>query len=464
MKQTLIKTAVISIIILFNLPASAQMECRSMLGAHLTPFKKDGGVLWAVEGTMAPGVMTSPYDSLGNAQLNGGMLLGALDFKLGNQKNHFYVEGGFKNWKNSALVDDNFSSKGNSRHLGVRQAFYSYTGKNTKIKLGLHETKLGDFFLIDERVLGTSIDHSTGAFTFNFRAATVLKNFARMGNFCANRHLYGVLNPDYTENIGKHLGETNLTGIAINWNPHYKKPAEESADTSSNDEFSSDDEFSNEDEFHEDHDFSNTPDNGDEFSDNSESKTKSQTITLTNVGIIAYDEYGSIIANNKFYGGVLLDFKLPFNLFFQTGAVSQTMLHNNSVAYITRFGKTIIWDNTANTKISGAFIGKYDLDENALFQPLFSNLFIGEVMRMDAVNFPLWQFAVKHRFPGKLKFHIATKFAGMLENGKTNEQDLEAGSIILKHHLKITLIGSRIETQLLPKTFYMGRLEMRLSF
>jgi len=80
-------------IILINInSASAQMDCRSMLGAHLTPFKKDVPTLWGIEGTMAPGIMTSPFDSLGNTKLNGGMLLAALDFGFGNNKNHIYLE------------------------------------------------------------------------------------------------------------------------------------------------------------------------------------------------------------------------------------------------------------------------------------------------------------------------------------------------------------------------------------
>ena len=57
-----LKTSIlISLIVFASFSANAQMECRSMLGAHLTPFKKDVPILWAIEGTMAPGIMTSPY-------------------------------------------------------------------------------------------------------------------------------------------------------------------------------------------------------------------------------------------------------------------------------------------------------------------------------------------------------------------------------------------------------------------
>ena len=415
-----------------------------MLGAHLTPFKKDVPILWGVEGTMAPGVMTSPFVDKENTQLNGGMLLGALDIGF-LKNNHIYIEGGYKNWKNSEFVDQ----VDENRHIGVRQAFYSYSGKNTNVKIGLHESRLGDFFLLDERILGASLDKDINAFTINLRAATVLDNFARMGKFCANRHLYGIINPDYTENIGEKPGETNLAGFVINWDPHYVKPKETKA---------------SDDEFHENHDF-NEFGNSDEFSNESESKPN---FTITNVGFIFYDEFGTeeYIPNNKLYTGVLVDMNLPYGLFIQTGSVYQNMFDNNTVVYIAKLGKNINWDNASNTKISGAFIGKYDIDNDATFQPLFSNLFIGEIMRMDAAEFPLWQFAVKHRFPGKLKLHLAAKAVGQIEDVKTNEQDIEVGLLTLKGHLKLTLVGSRVESQAigLDNEFYMGRLEMRLAF
>ena len=460
-----------TVIILLNiLNASAQMDCRSMLGAHLTPFKKDVPILWAVEGTMAPGIMSSPYDSLDNTKLNGGMLLAALDFGFGNNKNHIYIEGGFKNWVNSEFVDDD--SEKNTRHLGVRQAFYSYSSDKTKIKIGLHETRLGDFFLIDERVLGASIDQEMGAFTVSARLGTVNKSFARMGKFCANRHLYGLINNgNYTENIGKNLGETNLAGFVINWDPHYKK--EEVTNTNSddfsdsnNDEFSSDDEFTNSnDDFHENHDF-NEFGNDDEFSDETADTKTKKKISVTNIGLIFYDEFGTeeYIPDNKFYTGALVDVNLPYGFFIQTGGVYQNMLHQNTFVYIAKFGKSKTWENASLTKISGAYIGKADIDDNATFQPLFSNLFIGEIMRMDAAQFPLWQGMIKHRFPGKRKIHIAAKFVGQIEDVKTNEQDLELGLMAFKNHLKVTFIGSHVQTLALPNDFMMFRVEMRLAF
>ena len=440
------------LILLLSNTVSAQMECRSMLGAHLTPFKKGVPILWAVEGTMAPGMMTSPIDTINNAMLNGGMLLAALDFTIAG-KHTFYFEGGYKNWKNSELV----SKSGDiNRHLGMRQAFYSYKNDRTKFTLGLHETKLGDYFLVDERVVGASLDHEMGAFSINFRAASVLKNFARMGQFCGNRHIYGIITPDYTERIGEKMGETNFTGLVLNWNPNYIKPTK-SKENTSEDEFSTDtDEFSTNDDFYE---FAEN----DEFSEGSD-KSKDKLISIQNISLIIYDEFGKIIPNNKLYIGSLIDFKLPKSFFFQTGVVYQNMIDNNTIVYIFKLGKSKSWKNASNTKLGLAYIGKANIDNSALFQPLFSNLFLGEVMRMDAVDFPLWNVELKHNFPGKIRFHIAVKAVGQIEGNKTNEQDLELGIKVFKNHLKVTGIFSHVNTNALPDDFMMARLELRLAF
>ncbi len=447
---------VVILFIFSNSIVNAQMECRSMIGAHLTPFGKNIPVSWAIEGTMSPGFMTSAYDNKDNAMLNGGMLLGALEFNL-SENNNIYIEGGYKNWKNSALVND---KKLKNRHFGVRQFFYSYSTENFKVKFGLHETRLGNFFLVDERVLGGSMDRELGAFNLHVRAGTVLKNFARMGQFCSNRHLYGVIHSNYTERIGEKIGETNMAGFVIDWNPYYKEDEKLSGN---DDEFAdSGDEFSDNstDEFHTNHDFNEFGDkNMNEFNEENSSFVK-----LSNIGFIIYDEFGKIIPDNKLYIGSLFDFALPSNFILQTGPVFQSMPDNNAVVFIAKLGRSVSWVNASNTKFTLAYIGKYDIDENAIFQPLFSNLFLGEIMRMDAPDFPLWQAAVKHNFANKIKLHIALKAVGQINTPYTNEQNIEVGVLVFNNHLKTTLIGSRVQTDALPNSFYTVRLETRLAF
>lgn len=422
---------IISLIVISFPSINAQMHCRSELAGHLTPVFKDSPLLWAVEGTMAPGIISSRKEGEDPAKISGGMLLGAMDYSFGKSSN-FYIEGGYKNWSNSLSENKN---NDNSRHIGVRQFFYGYKNDNTNLKLGLHETKLGNYFLVDERVLGISLDQKAGAFNFNFRSGTVLKNFARMGYFCANRHLYNLIQDNFTEHIGEKVGETNMAGIVANWNPNYKKPKK----SSSEDEFGDFDDFS---------------DGGD--LDNNKN-------LISNIGFIIYDEFGKIIDNNKLYLGSIADFNLPANFTFQTGAIYQNMDKNNTLVYIAGIGRSLTWSSGAYTKFNAAYIGKYNIDENAVFQPLFSNMFLGEVMRLDAYDFPLWKASIKQNFPGKIKFDITLKAVGQIESNETSEIDLEA-SIRLWKHLKITSILSRVDTDALPNDVYMARMELRLAF
>jgi hypothetical protein len=411
------------------------MECRSTLGAHLTPFHKKAPILWAIEGTFAPGII-SDFDTE-PAKIKGGMLIGALDFTF-LKKNNIYIEGGYKMWQNSALqnVVQTGTEGKNSRHIGMRQIFYTFNGKTTKIVLGLQEMKLGDYLLIDERVLGMSFNQEVNAFSFNFRTGTVLQNFARMGQFCGNRHLYNIIESTkrniYTENIGKKPMETNLTGLTINWDPSYtKKPAK------TGDKFSEFDEFSNAED--------------------------SKEPLISNVGLVLYSEYGKIIPEPKLYIGPMLDFNIPLKIKLQTGAIFQYMKDNNSFVYITKLNRNFMWNSGDHTEIGTAFIGKYNIDKDALFQPLFSNLFLGEIMRLDATDFPLWHASIKHKFSGKLKFHIGLKTVGQIYDNKTQEIDLEAG-LKLFNHVKITTIFSQVQSKALPNNTYMGRLELRIAF
>lgn len=433
-----IKIIVVFFAVLLPQLAYSQMDCRSTLGAHLTPFHKDVPILWAIEGTMAPGIMTSPYNDTDITKLNGGMILGALDFTFARNHN-FYLEGGYKNWTTSDFVSESGASK--SKHFGMRQVFYSYSNNQLKIKAGLHETQLGSFPILDERILGISADKTIGAFSFNLRGGTVMKNFARMGIFCSNRHLYGIISPNYTENIGKKPGDTNLAGIAINWDPQHKKPVQ-SQSSNNSDEFS---EFS------------------DEFSSDLDDK---EIFQVSQVQFLFYNEFGNqnFIPDHKLYLGAFADMNLPYGFTAKVGGIYQNMSNNNTMMYIANLGRIVSWQNASSTRFDVTYIGKADVSQNALYMPIFSNLFLGEIMRLDATDFPLWTAKVNHRFPGKLNFNVGVKAVGQITGAKTNEQDLEIGITTLKHHLKVTLIGSRVQTNLVPEDFYMVRAEVRLAF
>ncbi len=405
--------------------ANAQMHCRSILGSHLTPFHENIPLLWALEGTMAPGIMI-PIGTEDKAMLNGGMVIGALNYSF--LDNHsLYLEGGYKNWKNSELSQD----IGGKQPLGMRQAFYQYSGNNVSATLGLQEMKLANYYLIDERIIGGNFDYELNAWTFNLMTGTVTNAFARMGKFCGNKHLYNLIGEHYTENIGKKLGETNMVAFVLNWDPAYEKPTE------------SDNEFG-------------------EFSSFDDGENK-QTAGLSNIGILYYNEFGKIMPDVKHYFGSIQDWDLPWDFKGQTGLVGQAMPSNNAMVYHARLGRNINWKKGAMTEIEAGYIGLLEVDKGAVFQPLFSNLFLGEIMRLDAADFPLWTAEIKHRFPGKAALHTAVKAVGQTSGNNTNEIDLEIGAKLFNHS-KITAILSHVQTDALADDVFMTRLEVRVAF
>ncbi|MEA1873202.1 MAG: hypothetical protein U9N51_02075 [Bacteroidota bacterium] len=423
--SNLMRVLILSVILLTAYQSNAQMHCRSILGGHLSPFHKDVPLLWAVEGTMAPGVMTLA-GSEEPAKLNGGMLIGALNYSFLDYHS-LYVEGGFKNWENSEL-SQNLKK---SRHIGVRQIFYQYDKPDFTLTLGLQEMKLANYYLIDERVIGARVEQNFNAWTVNAMTGTVNSNFARMGKFCSNRHLYNLIDEGYTENIGDKLGETNMAGIVLNWNPSYEKPTESTGEF---DEFSSFD------------------DGGDDV-----------VAGLSNIGILYYNEFGKIIPDVKHYFGSIQDWDLPWNFKAQTGLVGQAMPSNNALVYHARLGRNINWKKGSMTAIEAGYIGLFEIDDDAVFQPLFSNLFLGEIMRLDAADFPLWTGEIKHRFPGKIALHTAVKAVGQTSGNNTNEIDIEVGAKLFNHS-KITAIMSRVQTDALPDDVFMARLEVKVAF
>ncbi|MCD4813050.1 hypothetical protein K8S19_05105 [bacterium] len=409
--------------------ANAKRECRSILGAHLTPVMEKSSLLWAIEGTMGPG-------RIGDKMITGGMLLGALNYTFFSS-HQLYLEGGYKHWSVTDISGSDDSNQPavleyeDSRHVGLRQVFYHYQEKDIIARLGLQEMKMGNSILLDERVLGLSYNQSWQAFSVQAQAGTVTDHFARMGKFCANRHLYNLLALDYTGGVGEVMGETNLLGLTISWNPGYV-PGDDAGN-----------EFS-------------------EFSDSDSSGPVSH-ISVSNLSVLFYEEFGTIIEDNRVYVGLLMNGKLHNALDWAISGINQTIDSESTLAYTIELGKDFIYDSGALTSISVGYLGQSEWNGDAKFQPTFSNLFFGEVMRLDAVNLPLAFAEVRHRFPGKLKPYVQLKGVKQLEDQQTMEMNFEAG-VSLFGHVEPAVILSRIEALGLEEVIHMVRLELKVAF
>lgn len=419
-------THVKNILIVFTLlvginTTHAQRECRSILGAHLTPIVKDSPLLWAVEGTMSPGKMT-------DRKLKSGMAIGALNYTW-TKHLQTYVEGGFKNWANSADTGA-IANEQTNKNWGMRQVFVDFSTPTTSITAGLQEMTLGDFIILDEKVMGLALNHSFGAISIQTCAGSVQKSFARMGRFCGNRHLYNIINPNFTEEIGSTPGSTNLLGSSISWDPYAAQSSAEEID-----------EFS-------------------EFEEFSEEAGVKRIVQATS--LLLYAELGSSLDDNRYYVGSQTTLSLLSEIQLHLETILQHMSDQNALAWITKLHKNMVWNSGATTHLGVGYFGTHSIDTDATFQPLFSNLFVGEIVRLEAVNFPLATATMGHTLPWH---HISfkLKLTQQIQDHETSEIDFLTG-IELFDHTKITLILSKVDSRALPETIHMVRVEGKVAF
>lgn len=418
----------------------AQMDCRSMLGAYVSPIG-ESNFSWGIEATIAPGIMK-------DRQIANGLLILGADYSSPSGMHQFYVEGGYKNFYNSAKgpgVTNPGEGTGykqfplpEKNNFGLREAFYKLTLNNSEITTGIQSIKLNDFFMVDERSLGVTFNTDYQAFTLKSHIGTVMNDFARMADFCGTRHMFNLVRGGRFGYFGENIGEANFFGATISFDPHYEKQ-----DISTNgDEFG---------------------DAGDEFGEfESKSKTK-PIISLEDIGIIYYQEFGEVFHDYRYYGGLFAEFGLPMETKFKVEPVFQYLEGEHSLAYYLRLEKSKIWDNGSLSDIQLGYVGKVSIQEKSHFYPSYSNLFYGEVWKLDVLQMPLSYFSISHRFTGKAGFHIKLFAVTQLQEDKSNEIDLIT-SFKLLDHAKISLIAGMVNSKALDEMNYLLRSEIRIAF
>jgi hypothetical protein len=210
----------LTILLLLSTTVSAQWTCRSKVSAFLKPVYKDSKLEWAGETTLGAGIMND------RTMFNGIQFL-ALSY---NYKNHdFYIDGGVKHW---TLLQDGMTF--NNTRPGLREFSWAYRKSNFEITTGLQAMSLGDHFLLNERALGVQTKGSMGLWDWQFNAATVNRDFARMGGFCSVRYIYDYPGRDFLD-IADGLGESNFVGATLVRDFSRKKTNRKNEDTT--DEF-----------------------------------------------------------------------------------------------------------------------------------------------------------------------------------------------------------------------------------
>ena len=425
----------ISILLLFiSLAGFSQWECPSKLPVHLKPFYEKVPLNWAAEITPAFGVMT-------DRTIMNGMVFGALQFVGGNHE--IYVEGGMKYWENS-----NELYTADDRKMGLREAFYGFSNTNNTLRVGFQSMTSGDYLLVNERAYGVAYDRIFGAFTMNLDVASVTKDFSRAGVFCTKSYLYNLVIDRPSIPLGSLIGETNFGALALHFDPqkHKKLKLITEEDNSSDDEFQEFEEF----------------ESFDEFEEVDEEVAKDPFIQVSDLGLVVYNEFGAMISDVRLWGGAFGELQFPWDVKVKGELLWQNVDANKGTIAFLGIDKVHFWPKGNRTIFSAGYFAMLEQDINARAFMSFSNMWYGEVMRLDGVDMPFYQLAVKHNFP-KIKTHFKLQYVDQLRSQQMSELDLAVGKTFWKF-LKVTAMVAALNANELNDTYYMSRVEMRITF
>ncbi len=436
-------------LLLVSLQSPAQPDCRSIIGAHLKPLATTP-VSWAVEGMGAGGILTDRTIAHWN-------IYGALDFTSG--KHQAYFEGSYKDWYNSAKNPDGVEpqtglpdyNRPAQKHWGLRELFYRFGTRESYVKAGIQSLKLPDFLLFDERMIGISAVQKWGLISVSAYSGTVSQQIARFQDVCGTRHVYNLFHRSQFNFVGKQPGETNFASLFLTWIPdQFVEENQNQVDSAENkDEFEvfAEDEFSSENFI--------TPENS--------QIQKRNTVKLEKSGLFFYEEFGSGFHEYKYYTGMFAGISFPENFTFKAELIDQYILNDHALAWWASLEKLLYWGNGQSSGITLGYLGKFDISQGAHFYPAFSNLFLGEVMKLDAIDLPLLSGTVKHYCNGKWKPTIQFNGVYQPEGNQSRELDVLLGFKPFRNS-RITLIGSYLNSELMEKDYWMTKLEFRIAF
>lgn len=407
---------------LFCTSTYAQYECRSRLSGNLHSIKGNETVRLGGEVIVSGGFLES--SPIGNA-----MAFGAMEV---NAKTHqLYAEGGIKYWHKQ----DNELKKTFSAHrFGMRSLSYTYFIPQLSIKAGLQQFKSSDLYLINERAVGVDLKAKIKNTSLNIATASVVKDFSRNGYFCANAFLYDIV-PTRNIEIGDYFLETNFLSVV------YSIPIDKKTETTPSDEFKAFDEFSN-------------------FESSSE---QAQAVDIKNVGIILHSEFGQLYDNTAIIAGANTEIEILTANKIQLQLQYQSETNNNAIQAFVKAEHEKSWNNNTATSIQLHYLDQLPVSENAMSLPRFSNLFFGEILRMDAIDLPIGNVVLKHRW---IEHHSSIKLMYTHQFGKQNMQEanISAGKLFFHKKLRVTGIGGIVESNKLESWTPAGKIEIRYFF
>ncbi|WP_347838304.1 hypothetical protein [uncultured Draconibacterium sp.] len=446
------KQYTLTILLIFTVTfAHAQWECPSKLAANLDPVF-NSPVLLGSEFQLSSGVLD------GNS-INTAMAFAGIDYST--VKHSLYAEGGFKAWWkydfNQEVLFDQY-------RFGLRELFYQYNGDLSRFTVGLQSSTLDDHYLLNERTAGINYILDLGTWKLNLYGGTVTKDFARNGIFCTTGFIYDLPTGQRQILLGNNFGDKNLAGLTLSFLPGKEKKQKTEPLESGDDEFETfDNEFETSDEFgNESDEFESTDDEFGSFSEAEPFATvKKDRVVIEDLGIAAYTEFGDWIPNTFFHSGLFATVKFPGEFYLKTEALLQLENSNKGIIYLAELEKTFRLKSGSRLALNAAYYSFSEIDENAMVLNSYSNILAGEVLRLDAINMPLYLLGAKLNFPAQ-KIHLKFQHVGQTSSGDLKELDFEIG----KHfnRLQVNAKGGMVNGGELEEKAFLARLEARFYF
>lgn len=412
-----VTSAVAVLLVTFN-NVFAQYECRSRLSGNLSPLKEGSNVY-------VGGELVSSGGMVYGSPIANSMFFAASEYTL--NQHQLYAEGGVKYWYKQ---DEKLDAKFSQYRFGLRAISYTYFKNNTTIKAGLQQFKSSDNFLVNERAVGFYMNTTIKNSQLAISLASPTKDFSRNGHFCANAFLYDIV-PTRNLELGNNLLETNFFLATL------KVPTTKKSESSNTDS-----------------------DGFGDFNDFEETESSNAKFEVKNVGGLIYSEFGSFISNPIIHAGIIMELKVKeftsihFQTQYQENTDSRTML-----AFI-RAEHQKNWKNNTTSTAEIQYLTTYGFNTSAATLPRFSNLFYGEVFRMDAIDMPLINVNIKHRWLEKHS-NIKLMYTHQLSNEKMKEADLSASKLFFNKKLKLTLLAGVLSSEELNEWVGIGKLELR---
>ena len=330
-------------------------------------------------------------------------VFGAASYQI--KQNTFYVEGGFKGWKR---YDDGLNQHFGNSHGGFREAYYQFQNKKLSLRAGIQTMTLSDFYLVNDRALGLNFSYSFPALRLQIAGGSVMKQFSRNGLFCNIGYVYDILHRDRGA-MGNGFGQMNFASVSAT---HIFKGNESG---------------------------------------------------LKSIGAVLYDEFGSreqVKDTNVFSAGLYGTIGTPFGLNIMPEVLYQNAKANNAILYSLQLRKIFMFENATRLDCQARLVATTAIDKNAKMRNSFSNLFLGDMIRLEAVDAPLCQASVRYSIP-RYSLHFKLQYSTQLDKSKPlNETDLSVGKRF--SHLQLSLLGGYIQSpQLKNDDCFLLRAEAR---